>query len=254
MKETDMNTILITGCSSGFGLEIAKFFLDKGWRVVATMRTPRNDILPASDNLKVLALDVRDADSIRAAVEAAGPIDVLVNNAGIGWMNAAEGTPMETVRDVFETNTFGTIAMTQAVLPQMRERRAGVIVNVTSSVTLKPLPLLSAYTASKAAVNAFTESMALELEPFNVRVRLVLPGRAPQTSFGDTARSRLQGQGGFPAPYSDFVAGVFAPREQPSDALVTHSADVVAAVWQAATDAASPMRIPAGADAVALAG
>ena len=239
-----MKTILITGCSSGFGLEIARFFLDKGWRVVATMRTPRKDILPASDNLKVLALDVRDAESIRAAVEAAGPIDVLVNNAGIGWMNVVEGTPMETVRDIFETNTFGTIAVTQAVLPQFRERRAGVIVNVTSSVTLKPLPLLSAYTASKAAVNAFTESMA----------RVVLPGRSPQTSFGDTARARLQGQGGFPAPYSDFAAGILAPRAQPSDAPVTHSADVVAAVWQAATDAASPMRIPAGADAVAFAG
>ncbi|MCJ8520575.1 NAD(P)-dependent dehydrogenase (short-subunit alcohol dehydrogenase family) [Pseudorhizobium tarimense] len=249
-----MKTVLITGCSSGFGLEIAKFFLDKGWRAVATMRSPRSDILPSSSNLTVLALDVRDAENIRAAVEAAGPIDVLVNNAGIGWMNVLEGTPMETVRDLFETNIFGTIAMMQAVLPQFRERREGVIVNVSSSVTLKPLPLLPAYTASKAAVNALTESAALELEPFNVRVRLVLPGRAPQTSFGDTARTRLQGQGGFPEPYSDFVAGIFRAREQQADAPVTHPADVVAAVWQAATDPASPMRIPAGADAVALSG
>jgi NAD(P)-dependent dehydrogenase (short-subunit alcohol dehydrogenase family) len=249
-----MKTILITGCSSGFGLEIARFFLDKGWRVVATMRSPQDGILPSSGNLEVLALDVRDAESIRTAVEAAGPIDVLVNNAGIGWMNVVEGTPMETVRDIFETNTLGTIAMTQAVLPQFRERRAGVIINVTSSVTLKSLPLLSVYTASKAAVNAFTESMALELEPFNVRVRLVLPGRAPHTSFGDTARTRLQGEGGFPAPYSDFVTGIFSAREQQADAPVTHPADVVAAVWQAATDAASPLRIPAGADAIALAG
>lgn len=249
-----MNTVLISGCSSGFGLEIAKFFLDQGWRVVATMRTPRNDILPSSDNLQILALDVRDAGSIRSAVEAAGPIDVLVNNAGIGWMNVVEGTPIETVREIFETNTFGTIAMTQAVLPQFRERGAGIIVNVTSAVTLKPLPLLSVYTASKAAVNAFTESMALELEPFNIKVRLVMPGRAPQTSFGDTARHRVQGQGGFPAPYSDFIAGIFSAREQQADAPVTHTADVVAAVWQAATDAASPVRIPAGADAVALAG
>ncbi len=249
-----MKTILITGCSSGFGLEIAKFFLDKGWKVVATMRTPRDDVLPSSDNLQVLALDVRDTESIRAAIKTAGPIDVLVNNAGIGWMNVVEGTSMETVRDVFETNTLGTIAMTQAVLPQFRERRAGVIVNVTSAVTLKPLPLLAVYTASKAAVNAFTESMALELEPFNITVRLVLPGRAPQTSFGDTARHRLQGQGGFPAPYSDFVGDIFRAREQQADAALTHPTDVVAAVWQAATDAASPMKIPAGADAVALAG
>lgn len=205
-----MKTILITGCSSGFGLEIARFFLDKGWRVVATMRTPRNDILPASDNLEVLALDVRDAESIRAAIEAAGPIDVLVNNAGIGWMNAVEGTPMETVRDLFETNTLGTIAMTQAVLPQMRERRAGVIVNVTSSVTLKPLPLLSAYTASKAAVNAFTESMALELEPFNIGSGWYCRDgrRRPASATRRAAGSR--GKAGFrhPIPTSSPVSSV----------------------------------------------
>ncbi|MCF6370786.1 SDR family oxidoreductase [Rhizobium halophilum] len=249
-----MKTALITGCSSGFGLEVAKFFLEQDWRVVATMRAPRDGVLPSSDRLRVLALDVCDPESIRVAVEGAGPIDVLVNNAGIGWMNAVEGTSMETVRDIFETNTFGTLAMMQAVLPQFRERRDGVIVNVTSAVTLKPLPLLSAYTASKAAVNAFTESAALELEPLGVRVRLVLPGRAPETSFGDTARSRLQGQGGFPTPYADFVRGIFDAREQQADAKVTHPADVVAAVWQAATDPSSPLRIPAGADAVALSG
>ena len=116
------------------------------------MRTPREDVLPRSESLVVLALDVTDPDSIRRAVEAAGPIDVLVNNAGIGVLNALEGTTMETAREVFETNTLGTIAVTQAVLPQFRQRKAGVIVNVTSSVTLMPLPLLSVYTASKAAV------------------------------------------------------------------------------------------------------
>jgi NAD(P)-dependent dehydrogenase (short-subunit alcohol dehydrogenase family) len=177
-----MRTVLITGCSSGFGLQTARHFLDRGWNVVATMRTPRAVDLPASDRLRVLALDVTDAASIRQAVEAAGPIDVLVNNAGIGWLNALEGTPMDTVREIFETNTFGTMAVTQAVLPQFRARRSGIVVNVTSSVTLKPLHLLSVYTASKAAVNAFTESLALELEPFGVRARLVIPGRAPETA------------------------------------------------------------------------
>ena len=184
------STVLITGCSSGFGLETARLFLDKGWHVVATMRTPRADVLPASDRLRVLALDVTDAGSIRRCVEKAGPIDALVNNAGIGLLAALEGVAMTSAREVFETNVLGTIAMTQAVLPQLRERRAGVIVNVTSSVTLKPLPLLSVYTGSKAAVNAFTESLALELAPFGVRARLVLPGRAPGTSFGNNA-SRL---------------------------------------------------------------
>jgi NAD(P)-dependent dehydrogenase (short-subunit alcohol dehydrogenase family) len=244
-----MKTILITGCSSGFGLEIARYFLDRDWKVIATMRTPRSDILPRSENLRVLALDVTDPESIRRAVEAAGPIDVLVNNAGIGVLNALEGTPMQTARDIFETNTLGTIAMIQAVLPQFRERRAGAVVNVTSAVTLKPLHLLSVYTASKAAVNAFTESLALELRQFGVRASIVLPGRAPETSFGDNARSRMQA--GFPEPYADLVKGIFGAWEQST--LITRSVDVAEAVWRAATDPSSPMRIPAGADAVALA-
>ena len=191
-----MPTVLITGCSSGFGLEIARRFLDQDWWVIATMRQPRADVLPTSDRLRVIALDVADAASVAEAVRLAGPVDVLVNNAGIGWLNALEGTPMTAARELFDTNTLGLMAMTQAVLPGMRERGAGVIVNVSSSVTLKALPLLSVYTASKAAVNAFTESLALELEPFGVRARVVLPGRAPDTRFGDNARARMGN--GFP--------------------------------------------------------
>jgi NAD(P)-dependent dehydrogenase (short-subunit alcohol dehydrogenase family) len=243
-----MKTILITGCSSGFGLDIARCFLDRNWNVIATMRTPRDDVLPRSEHLRVLALDVTDAQSIRHALEAAGPIDVLVNNAGIGVLNALEGTSMNIAREVFETNTLGTIAMTQAVLPQFRERRSGVIVNVTSSVTLKSLPLLAVYTASKAAVNAFTESLALELQPFNVRVSLVLPGRAPETRFGENAQARMQD--GFPEPYVDLAQRVFAQWQQSTE--ITRSADVAEAVWRAATDSSAPIRIAAGADAVAL--
>ena len=205
-----MKTVLITGCSSGFGLETARYFLDRDWKVIATMRTPREDVLPRSERLRVLALDVTDPESIRQAVDAAGPIDVLVNNAGIGVLGVLEGTSMETAREVFETNTLGTMAVTQAVLPQFRQRKAGVIVNVTSSVTLKPLPLLSVYTASKAAVNAFTESLALELQPFNVRVSLVLPGRAPETRFGENAQPRMQG--GIPEAYAGLAQSVFAGR------------------------------------------
>jgi len=249
-----MNTVLITGASAGFGLETAKLFLSKGWRVVAGMRSPREDLLPASDRLEIVKLDVTDPNSIKAAVEQVGPIDVLVNNAGIGWMNAVEGTPMETMRALFETNLFGPVALMQAVLPQMRERRAGVIVNVSSSVKLKPLPLLSAYTASKAALNALTEVSSLELSAFDIRVRIVLPGRAPTTGFGDTARARIQQQGGFPEPYLPVVKAAFDGWAQESETEVTQASDVAEAVWQAATDVASPLRIPAGADAVALSG
>ena len=90
-----MNTVLITGCSSGFGLDTAAYFLDRGWSVIATMRTPREDVLPASDRLRILPLDVTDPASIAQAVAAAGEIVVLVNHAGIGWLNALEGTPMD---------------------------------------------------------------------------------------------------------------------------------------------------------------
>ena len=244
-----MKTVLITGCSSGFGLETAQYFLNRDWKVVATMRTPREDVLPRSERLRVLALDVTEPESIHLAVEAAGPIDVLVNNAGIGLMGVLEGTSMETARAVFEANTLGTMAMTQAVLPQFRQRKAGVIVNVTSSTTLKPLPLLSVYTASKAAVNAFTESLALELQPFNVRVNLVIPGQAPETPFSKNAQSRMQG--GIPEAYADFAQSVFAGMGNSS--AVTRALDVAEAVWRAANDPSSPLRIPAGADAVVLA-
>lgn len=241
-----MKTILITGCSSGFGLETARLFLEREWNVIATMRTPREGVLPPSDRLRVLALDVTDANSIRRAVEAAGPLDALVNNAGIGWLNALEGTPMVVARDVFETNTLGTMAMTQAVLPQLRERKAGVVVNVTSSVTLRSLPLLSVYTASKAAVNAFTESLALELEPFGIRVRLVLPGRAPETQFGSNARARMKD--GFPEAYAGLAQSI-AARWQTATAA-TRSSDVAEGVWRAVNDPSCPMRLPAGLDAV----
>ncbi len=242
-----MPTILITGCSSGFGLETARHFAARGWNVVATMRTPREDVLPMSERMRVLPLDVTSASSIADVVEAAGPIDALVNNAGIGFLNALEGTPIETARLILETNTLGTIAMMQAVLPQMRERRGGVVVNVTSSVTYRPLPLLSVYTASKAAVNAFSDSVALELEPFNVRVRVVLPGRAPATRFGENARAGMTG--GFPDAYLPLVEQVMAGWQQDTGPTTT-SQDVAEAVWRAVNDVDAPAHLPAGADAI----
>lgn len=243
-----MSTVLITGCSSGFGLETAKLFLARGWNVVATMRTPRADVLPASDRLCVLALDVTDLDSIARAVVGAGPIDALVNNAGFGAPIPVELTPPEIARALFETNTLGTLAVTQAVLPQFRERGAGVVVNVTSTVTLKPLPLVGVYRASKAAVNAFTESLAVEVEPLGVRVRLVLPGRSPETRFGDNARAHLRG---LDHPAYGSLVGRMLEGFRDSSGPVTHAPDVAEAVWRATTDPAAPMRIPAGADAEA---
>jgi len=241
-----MPTVLITGCSSGFGLETARLFLERGWDVVATMRKPQPDVLPSSERLRVLALDITQPDSVAQAVSEAGPIDVLVNNAGFGAPIPVELTPLETARALFETNTLGTLAMTQAVLPQFRERSAGVIVNVTSTVTLRPLPLVGVYRASKAAVNAFTESLAVEVEPFGVRVRLVLPGRSPETRFSANAREYLHGAD-HPA-YAPLFQRVLASF-QDTTGPITHAPDVAQAIWRAATDPTAPMRMAAGDDA-----
>jgi NAD(P)-dependent dehydrogenase (short-subunit alcohol dehydrogenase family) len=244
-----MKTVLITGCSSGYGLETARLFHARGWNVVATMRTPREDLLPRSERMHVIALDVTLPESIGAALRAAGPIDVLVNNAGIGLLGAFEATPMETAREVFETNTFGVMAMTQAVLPQFRARRSGAVINVTSSVTLAPMPLVAVYTASKTAIEGFTASLAHELEEFNVRVKLVEPGYGPGTSFTQNGASRMQGL--IPESYAAYAQRIFAAFAQTT--LVTTAADVAETVYTAASDHSKRLRYPAGPDAVALA-
>jgi NAD(P)-dependent dehydrogenase (short-subunit alcohol dehydrogenase family) len=244
-----MKTVLITGCSSGYGLETARYFHSQDWNVVATMRTPRERILPQSERLRVLPLDVTKHDSISTALEASGPIDVLVNNAGIGLVGAFEATPMTQARKVFETNTFGVMAMTQAVLPQFRARRSGVVVNVTSSVALAPMPLVAVYTASKMAIEGFTGSLAHELQTFNVRVKLVEPGYAPTTRFSQNTEIRIDEL--IPEAYASFAQPIFAAFAQP--AMVTTESDVAEAVWRAANDISGQLRFPAGPDAVALA-
>ena len=244
-----MKTVLITGCSSGYGLETARHFHAKGWNVIATMRTTRNDLLPRSERLRVLALDVTKPESIAAALEACGSIDVLVNNAGIGLFGAFEATPLATVREVFETNTFGVMAMTQAVLPLFRAQGRGVVVNVTSSATLAPMPMVAVYTASKMAIEGFTASLAFELEAFNVSVKLVEPGYGPGTRFAQNSGGRMEGL--IPEAYALFAQRIFASHTQP--AAVTTDADVAEVVWRAATDATGQLRFAAGPDAVALA-
>jgi len=244
-----MKTVLITGCSSGYGLETARYFLAQGWNVIATMRTPRKNLLPASNNLRVLPLDVTQPDTIARALETAGAIDVLVNNAGVGLFGAFEATPMSTVREVFETNTFGVIALCQAVIPQFRERRTGTIVNVTSSVTLGAFPLVAAYTASKMAIEGFTVSLQHELKVFDVRVKLVQPGYGPSTSFTANGQQRMQGL--IPKAYEPFAQSVFAALT--NIPAVTKETDVAESVWHASNDTSHRLHFPAGADAVALA-
>jgi NAD(P)-dependent dehydrogenase (short-subunit alcohol dehydrogenase family) len=244
-----MKTVLITGCSSGYGLQIARHFHAQGWNVVATMRTPRPDVLPVSERLRVLPLDVTLPASIAAALEAAGDIDVLVNNAGIGLFGAVEATPLSSMREVFETNTFGVMAMTRAVLPRMRARRSGIVVNVTSSVTLAPKPLVAVYTASKMAIEGFTASLAFELQAFDIKVKLVEPGYGPSTAFAKNTGPRLEGL--IPEPYAPLAQQIFTALGHAR--TVTTAEDVAEGVWRAVNDTSSQLRFPAGPDAVALA-
>jgi short-subunit dehydrogenase len=156
---------------------------------------------------------------------------------------------MAQARRVFETNTFGVMAVTQAVLPSFRAQRSGVVVNVTSSVALAPMPLVAVYTASKMAIEGFTGSLAHELQAFNVRVKLVEPGYAPTTRFAQNTELRIDEL--IPEAYASFAQPTFAAFAQP--ALVTTESDVAEAVWRAANDTSAQLRFPAGADAVALA-
>jgi len=243
-----MQTILITGASSGFGLETARHFLAQGWTVIATMRNPDADRLPRATGLRILPLDVTDGASIAACIDAAGPVDVLVNNAGIGLVGAFEATPLDHVRQVFDTNTFGTMAMCQAVIEQMRNRGSGTIVNVTSSVTLAAFPFAAAYTASKQAIEGFTEALASELAHFGIKARLVEPGYAPTTRFA--TNTSFNPMDLIPEAYGELARPIFASFAKPQK--TTQEADVAQAVWAAVNDATARLRFPAGADAVDL--
>jgi NAD(P)-dependent dehydrogenase (short-subunit alcohol dehydrogenase family) len=175
-------TALVTGSSSGFGLLTCVELARRGFRVLATMRNPARSgrldaaLAEAGQTAETIQLDVSDAASIDAAVRAAGAVDVLVNNAGYGIVGFAEDLTVDEYREQFETNFFGLVALCKAFIPQMRERRSGRIINVTSLNGHVGVPNLSAYCASKFAVEGFSESLRHELLPHGVFVTCVAPG------------------------------------------------------------------------------
>ena len=177
---TEAPVWLITGCSTGFGLELAKQAVKCGYRTVVTARDPAklpDDI--ASDQVLVLKLDVTQPDQVGEAVKAAearfGGIDVLVNNAGIGYFAAIEEGDAAEVRKMFDVNVFGLTAMVQAVLPGMRKRRRGCIVNLSSLAGVRGMPALGQYNATKFAVEGLSEALRREVEPLGIQVMVVNP-------------------------------------------------------------------------------
>jgi NAD(P)-dependent dehydrogenase (short-subunit alcohol dehydrogenase family) len=204
----------ITGCSTGFGRALAQAVLDRGWRVVATARDRERvaDLATgaAADRVLALALDVTDSNAIAAAVRAAqdrfGGIDVLVNNAGYGYQSTAEEGVEAEIRAQFDANVFGLFAMTRAVLPLMRERRSGNILNITSVAGMVGFQGSGYYAASKHAVEGWSDSLAAECRPLGIHVTCVEPGpfrtdwagrslrQTPSTiaDYAETAASRMQ--------------------------------------------------------------
>jgi NAD(P)-dependent dehydrogenase (short-subunit alcohol dehydrogenase family) len=174
---------LITGCSTGFGRELAKLVLDNGWRTVVTARGKDRvaDLVEiAPDRALGLDLDVTDQGQIEAAVKAAtdtfGRVDVLVNNAGYGYQTSVEEGEDKEIRDQFEANVFGLFAMTRAVLPVMRAQKSGNVVNITSVGGLIGFPASGYYSATKHAVEGWSDSLTAEVAPLGIGVTCVEPG------------------------------------------------------------------------------
>ncbi len=183
-----MSTILITGTSRGIGRVIALYLARQGYRIFASMRNPDIDAAPLRDaaraeglKLEVIQLDVDDPSSsqraVKEVIQQAGQIDVLINNAGIGgYEGAIEETPDSVTRAIFETNFFGAMQLTRLVLPDMRSRKSGAIVNNSSVGGRIALAGMGAFAASKFALEAMSEVLAQELQRFNIRVAIIEPG------------------------------------------------------------------------------
>jgi NAD(P)-dependent dehydrogenase (short-subunit alcohol dehydrogenase family) len=242
-------TIMITGASSGFGRETAQLFHQKGWNVIATMRSPEKETaLSHLDNVQLLRLDVTDKKTIERAVKEGldrfGRIDVLVNNAGFGTLGALEVAPEELIRRQFEVNFFGLVAVTQAVLPAMRQQRAGTVINVSSVGGRLTFPFCSLYHATKFAVEGMTESLQYELNPLGIRLKIVEPG-GYKTEFAGRSMGYF-GAGGledYQAAFDGFAAKV---TDWPMSENVREVAEVI---YEAATDGTEKLRYPAGQEA-----
>jgi NAD(P)-dependent dehydrogenase (short-subunit alcohol dehydrogenase family) len=228
-----LSVVLITGCSSGFGLAIARGFSERGDTVVATARDPSR--IPGGDKFTCLRLDVTDQSSIDSAVKATiakhGRIDVLVNNAGIGLLGALEIVPEEQLKRVFDTNVFGAMAVTRAVLPHMREQHAGRVIFINAIGGILTTAYLGAYCASKHALDCIAAVFDLELRQFGVRVSSVYPS-AFRTAMGQN-NVTLNGEG---TPYSEPIRAYREGLSQRIQNGPTDLSPVVDAVIQAATD------------------
>ena len=250
MADSTPKTIVITGASSGIGKATARLFLDKGWNVVATMRNPAAEKeLTEQARLKLTALDVQDPGGPKAAVSEAikayGRIDAWLNNAGYGAFGPVEAGRREQIERQFDVNVFGLIACVQAIAPHFRERKGGVLINISSIGGIMTVPAYAVYNATKFAIEGLSEGLWYELGTFGIKVKVIEPG-AIKTDFGGRSQdvwdvSRVPAY----APFMDKVNIARAHYIQNSSSPET----VAEVIYQAATDPSDRMRYPAGADA-----
>lgn len=246
-------TVLITGCSSGFGRATVRAFLEAGWNVVATMR----DISDWSEkgcppNLLVVHLDVHEVTTIESALKSAierfGQVDCLVNNAGLALFSVFEATPITVLRTLFETNVFGSMQTMQVVIPHFRTIGGGRIVNISSGSAILPEPLMAAYSASKCAIEGLTESLQYELRSQNIVVKLIEPGFVPATNL---VRKTAEQATSIPVPadYQTLVDRTMAMYMQAPKLTLATEQDVAQAIVEAATDETGQLRYVVGDDA-----
>jgi NAD(P)-dependent dehydrogenase (short-subunit alcohol dehydrogenase family) len=250
-----MKTILITGASSGIGRATAIRFQSEGWNVAATMRNPsRETELQHLDNVAVFPLEVTDPNSINAAVASTidrfGEIDVLLNNAGYGLVGALEAVDPAQLERQFATNVFGCVYAIQACLPHFRDRGAGLIINVSSIGGRIALPFNSLYHGTKFAIEGISESLALELAPHGIRVKIVEPGGV-KTDFAGRSLDLMHKDGldAYDASIQRAMA-VFTSPDRASG--YSEASDIADVIYTAATDGTDQLRYLAGKDAEAM--
>lgn len=243
-------TVFITGASSGIGRATARYFRDKGWNVVATMRSPEKETeLVSGERLLVTALDVEQPDSIRQAVKAGidtfGSIDVLVNNAGYAVIGIFESSTPEQVARQFRVNVFGLMDVTRALLPQFRANGGGTIINLSSYGGLVSLPMGSLYNSTKFAVEGLSESLSHELSGLRIAVKLVEPG-----SIATNFRNNIDLIKNEIPAYDKLISAFWGRHAALTEKLPKSSAeDVAATIYRAATDGELRLRYVIGEDA-----
>jgi NADP-dependent 3-hydroxy acid dehydrogenase YdfG len=242
----EAKTILITGASSGIGKATGKLFHEKGWNVVATMRTPEKETeLTQLDNVLVTRLDVLDEASIQSAIEAAisrfGKIDALLNNAGYGAYGPLEAFPMNKIRRQFETNVIGLLAVTKAVLPHMRAQKSGVVANVSSIGGKIAFPLGTLYHGTKFAVEGLSEALQYELGANGINVKIIEPGMI-QTDFAGRSFDFVNDES--IRDYQPIVKTV-VEGFGPAAANASPARDCAEVIWAAVTDGTNKLRYPA---------